>query len=107
MIRISGLEALTTSYCLTSTSVEDMRKLNDIYTTATSVSTTLATAMPYESIHIDIANQYMSSLTTEQLVKFEEMVSEKEYDIHLKEENNSPKIYQKTNSNRVQTNRNT
>lgn len=77
MIRIPGLEALTTSYSITSCSVDDMGTLDDAYSTATGLSTTLATMSPYH-IQMDITNQYMDSLTIEQLEEFKKILIEKE-----------------------------
>ena len=80
MIHISGLEALTTSYCLTSTTVDDMDPFDDVYTTATTVSTTIAAATPH-TIQIDIANRYVDSLSMEQLAEFDQKIQEKEMEL--------------------------
>ena len=80
MIQISGLETLTTSYCITSSTVDDINSLNDAYTTATTSLTTTAT-LTSPHIQIDTANHYVDSLSIEQLAELDQKIQAKEMEL--------------------------
>lgn len=78
MATFTSLETLTTAYTTTSCLVDDMGSLDDIYTLATSISTTLSSLGPSRHINITIADRYIDSLSEEQLAELDQRLTEKE-----------------------------
>ena len=91
-MRLNGLEILTTCYSVTTTSSGDSEKINELYTTLTSVSSTISTIAPFR-LDINITNDYMSSLSDKQLVEMENKLQEKE--LVMVDEIDSPKVLRK------------
>ena len=91
-MRLSGFDILTTAYCLTTTTTDDIDTLDEFYTALTSVSSTIATIAPHH-IEINITNDYMSSLSNQQLVEMENKLQEKE--LVMAEEIDHPKVLRK------------
>jgi len=78
MATLTSLESLTTAYSTTSCTVDDMGELNDLYTTATGIATTLSSLGSSPSINITVADRYIDSLSDEQLVELEQRLTAKE-----------------------------
>lgn len=77
MATISSLTSLTSMYSITSCVVDDMDSLDGVYTAASVLATSLST-IPGININITATNNYIESLSDEQLAKFDEILKEKE-----------------------------
>ena len=78
MATFTSLETLTTAYSTTSCSVDDMGSLDDVYTTATGIATTLSSVGSSPSINITVADRYIDSLSDTQLAELDQRLTEKE-----------------------------
>lgn len=77
------LDLLTTSYTTTTCLVEDSSDIETAYTTASTVVTTLFDGDPKINLSVKATNDYIDSLSVEQLAEFDEMLSQKENELDL------------------------
>lgn len=75
------LVPLTTAYTATTYLVEDSADLETLCTTLSTTTSSLGN--PAINIQVNAANNYVDSLTTEQLAEFDEMLSQKEDELVL------------------------
>lgn len=94
-MKIPFMSSLTTSYCVTSTTVDDMGSLGDLYTTATSVASTISTTTN-QNIDVHVTTSYMNSLSAEQLIELEERLTQKELEFEVPPvQDSNVKVYKK------------
>jgi len=103
MATLCSLECLTSMYSTTSCIEDDMGSLDNIYTTATGLATSLST-IPEVNINIIATNNYLDSLSNEQLAKLDEMLKAKEATFTLANEELDDQISQKEKLLTVGTN---
>ena len=94
------LESLATLLTTTATSVNNDDYGETLSTTAVSVMST-ATTHPSAVIDVRLSDNYINSLSDEQLVEFSNILEEREKDFSklIEDVESLPKVYTKTNNN--------
>lgn len=77
------LGGLTTSWSITTSSIEDADYVHTLYTTASTTATSSLGGNPQINVQIQAANDYVDSLSVEQLAEFDEMLAQKEVEFDL------------------------
>lgn len=77
------LETLTTAWSTTTSSIDDSDYVHTLYTTASTTATSSLDGNPQVNVQIQAANDYIDSLSVEQLAEFDEMLAQKEAELDL------------------------
>lgn len=77
------LGSLTTAWSTTTCSIDDSNYVHTAYTTATTATTSSINGNPQVNIQLQAANDYIDSLSVEQLAEFDEMLVKKEAELDL------------------------
>lgn len=80
---VGALTTLTTSWSTTTCSIDDADSVHTAYTTATTTATSSLGGNQNINIQLQAANDYIDSLSVEQLAEFDEIVAQKEAELDL------------------------
>lgn len=100
---IDSLDCLTTCYSVTTSTCDEIDNLDDAFTTLTTTLTTADTVLDSHQITINLAHNYVDSLSTEELAKLTTALDEKEVELKNSDfvadfndfEKGNVKVYQK------------
>lgn len=77
------LGTLTTAWSTTTSSIDDSNYIDTLYTTASTTATSSLGGNPQVNAQLQAANDYIDSLSVEQLAEFDEMLAQKEVEFDL------------------------
>lgn len=77
------LGTLTTAWSTTTSSIDDSNYIDTLYTTASTTATSSLGGNPQVNVQLHAANDYIDSLSVEQLAEFDEMLAQKEVEFDL------------------------